>query len=66
VPYTRSYSTRHTFAAWALGCVTPELVVALMGHGLKEMVYEVYGKWKKDLQKDVDAIRRFTGDDFGN
>jgi len=37
-----------------------------MGHGLKEMVYEVYGKWKKDLQKDVDAIRRFTGDDFGN
>ena len=64
--YMRPYSTRHSFAAWSLAIgVIPDLIVDLMGHGSKEMIYERYGKWKKDLQKDVEKIRRFMGDDFG-
>ncbi len=66
VDHMKPYSTRHSFAAWSLAIgVIPDLVVELMGHGSKEMVYEVYGKWKKDLNKDVESIRRFMGDDYG-
>ena len=64
--YMRPYSTRHTYAAWSLAIgVIPDMLSDQMGHGSKEMVYEVYGKWKKDLQKDVDKIRQFMGEDFG-
>lgn len=64
--YMRPYSTRHTFAAWSLAIgVTPDHLVDQMGHGSKEMIYEVYGKWVKDLQKDVKKMRRFMGDDCG-
>lgn len=66
VQYMKPYSTRHTFAAWSLVAgILPDLLVDIMGHGSKEMVYEVYGKWREDLQKDAENIRHFFGEDFG-
>ena len=51
--YRKPYTTRHTFAAWSL-CLRmdPNRLVALMGHGSKQMIYEVYGKYVKGLEED--------------
>lgn len=66
VKYVKPYSTRHTFAAWALAVGFPmDNLVGLMGHASKEMIYEVYGKWKDGIEKDRNKIRDFFGEDFG-
>jgi integrase len=63
--YMVPYCTRHTFAAWALTVKMPPLKpVSLMGHGSKHMIYEVYGKYVEDLEKDAGKIRDYFGDDF--
>lgn len=62
VDYRNPYSTRHTFAAWSLVAgVHPEELVALMGHGSKRMVYEVYGKYVTGLRDDADEILEYFG-----
>lgn len=63
--YRKPYSTRHTFAAWALAinCDRNRLV-SLMGHASKQMVYETYGKYTDGLEKDKKAILDYFGDDF--
>lgn len=65
IPYRKPYSTRHTFAAWALTIRTDQnRLVDLMGHASKQMIYEVYGKYVKGLEEDRLAIFRYFGRDF--
>jgi integrase len=65
ITYRIPYATRHTFAAWALAAgIHPNRLVRLMGHGSKQMVYEVYGNYVEGLEKDEKAIRRYFGLDF--
>jgi integrase len=39
-------------------------LVKLMGHGSKQMVYEVYGKYVEGLEADAEEILAFFGPDF--
>lgn len=65
IPYRKPYTTRHTFAAWALAIrVDQNRLVGLMGHASKQMVYEVYGQYVEGLEKDRMAILRYFGRDF--
>lgn len=65
IQYRKPYTTRHTFAAWALtiGC-DPNRLVSLMGHSSKQMIYEVYGRYTEGLEKDRQAIQGSFGNDF--
>lgn len=66
VPYRRPYAMRHTFASWAfIVGVHPSRVVALMGHGSKQMVYEVYAPYAEGIEGDIAPIRGYLGLDFG-
>lgn len=63
IPYRRPYATRHTFALWHLVTGThPERLVSLMGHGSKQMVYEVYGKYTEGVEADAGKIRGYLGE----
>lgn len=65
LPHRSPYSTRHTFATWAIFCgMNPKEVAALMGHKDTRMFYEVYGRWRPGLQVDKEKIRAFFGEDF--
>jgi len=65
LPYKVPYAMRHSFAAWALTLrMDPNRLVDLMGHGSKEMVYDVYGKYVEDLEKDAGKILEYFGKDF--
>lgn len=65
IEYRVPYTTRHTFAAWALAIgIDPNKLVSLMGHGSKEMIYEVYGTYVKDLEKDAGKILEYFGKDL--
>ncbi len=65
VAYRVPYSTRHTFAAWSLTMnINPNKIVSLMGHGSKQMIYEVYGKYVEGLETDVGKISDYFGNDF--
>jgi len=65
LPYKVPYTMRHTFAAWALTLrMDHNKLVNLMGHGSKEMVYEVYGKYVEGLEKDAGKILEYFGRDF--
>lgn len=59
------YSLRHSFAAWALTLrIDPNKLVRLMGHGSKQMIYEVYGDYIEGLEEDHDQILHYFGPDF--
>ncbi len=65
IGYRVPYSTRHSFAAWALTLgMNPNKLVKRMGHGSKKMVYEVYGNYVEGLEKDADKILEYFGNDF--
>jgi len=65
LPYKVPYTTRHTFAAWALTLrMDPNKLVNLMGHSSKKMVYEVYGKYVEGLETDAGNILSYFGKDF--
>ena len=65
VKYRHTYATRHSFAEWCLvGGVHPERLIGLLGHGSKQMVYEVYGKYVAGIEKDTGQIRGYFGNDF--
>jgi len=67
IKYRVPYSTRHTFAAWALTLnMNPNKLVNLMGHGSKKMVYEVYGRYVDDLETDAGKILEYFGNDFNS
>jgi integrase len=42
----------------------PERLARLMGHGSKQMVYEIYGKYVEGLEIDRGLIRAYLGEDF--
>ena len=59
------YSLRHSFAAWALTLrIDPNKLVRLMGHGSKQMIYEVYGDYIEGLEEDYQDILHYFGPDF--
>jgi integrase len=59
------YSLRHSFAAGSLAIgVHPNRLVRLMGHGSKQMVYEVYGEYIDGLEQDAEKILDYFGPDF--
>ena len=59
------YSLRHSFAAWSLTLrIDPNRLVRLMGHGSKQMIYEVYGDYIEGLEQDHDKILHYFGPDF--
>ena len=63
--YTRPYTLRHTFAAWAMTLnIDINKLERLMGHGSKEMLYETYGKYVDSLEDDFDEILHYFGKDF--
>lgn len=65
IPYRPPYSIRHSFAAWSLLVgVEPLRLVKLMGHGSKKMVYEVYGDYVEDLERDFWDIVNYFGRDY--
>ena len=67
LPHKTPYIVRHTFAAWALTIRTdPNLLVNLMGHASKQMVYETYGNYVEGLEHDADKIYNYFGADFLN
>jgi len=51
IEYRKPYTTRHTFAAWALAIRTDQnRLVDLMGHASKQMIFEV---WRANSQTDI-------------
>ena len=65
IPYRPPYSIRHSFAAWCLLVgIEPLRLVKLMGHGSKQMVYEVYGNYTDGLESDFWDIVNYFGKDF--
>jgi integrase len=65
ISYRVPYTSRHTFAAWALVAgMNPEKLVDLMGHSTKKMVYETYGKYVGGLETDGGMIKAYFGSDF--
>ena len=65
VKYRKPYTTRHSFAAWALAIrVDQNRLVNLMGHGSKQMIYEVYGRYVEGLERDRLKILGYFGRDF--
>jgi len=65
IEYRKPYAVRHTFCAWSFAVgVHPNRLVKLMGHGSKKMVYEVYGEYVEDLEKDATKIAQYLGADF--
>jgi integrase len=59
------YSMRHSFAAWALILrIDSNRLVRLMGHGSKQMIYEVYGDYIEGLDEDFWQILQYFGQDF--
>jgi integrase len=63
--YKVPYTTRHSFAAWALTLrMDPNRLVNLMGHGSKKMIYEVYGNYVEGLETDAGKILDYFGKDF--
>jgi integrase len=65
VDYKVPYIMRHTFAAWSLTIgVDINRLENLMGHGSKQMIYEVYWKYVEGLETDAGNILDYYGKDF--
>lgn len=56
--YRVPYQSRHTFACWSLSAgANPAFIASQMGHENTKMVYEVYGKWIGELNRNqVDML----------
>ncbi|HGR4958677.1 TPA: tyrosine-type recombinase/integrase [Klebsiella aerogenes] len=56
--YRVPYQTRHTFACWALTAgANPSFIASQLGHENAKMIYEVYGKWIGELNRNqVDML----------
>jgi len=40
------------------------MLVYLMGHGSKQMVYEVYARYTEGIEEDAEKIRGYFGVDY--
>ncbi|MTC32425.1 DUF3596 domain-containing protein [Providencia alcalifaciens] len=57
VRHRKSYQTRHTYACWMLSAgANPAFIATQMGHSSAKMIYDVYGAWMKENDKDQIAI----------
>nr|WP_154325092.1 site-specific integrase [Pantoea sp. 201603H] len=57
IRYRKPYESRHTYACWALSAgANPLFVAEQMGHASAQMIFNVYGKWMSDKNKDQIAI----------
>ncbi len=67
LPYRRMYETRHTFASWALANgESPQWVAQTLGHSNTAMVYKVYGRYIRDLNRqDGSAFEAQYQKEFG-
>ncbi len=65
IAYKVPYTMRHSFAAWSLTIgIDINRLEKLMGHGSKQMLYEVYGKYVEGLETDAGKILEYFGKDF--
>lgn len=63
--YVRPYAMRHSFAGWSMTMrMDPGRLAYLMGHSTKKMVYERYGKYEEDLEKEAPLMLDYFGRDF--
>lgn len=63
--YRPPYSIRHSFAAWSLLVgIDPLRLVRLMGHGSKQMVFDVYGNYIDGLENDYWDVLNYFGKDY--
>ncbi len=63
--YVRPYAMRHSFAGWGMTQrMEAGRLAYLMGHSTKKMVYERYGKYVEDLEKDALHMLDYFGRDF--
>jgi integrase len=59
------YASRHTFVQWSLLIgMSKSRLVDLMGHSTKQMVDEVYGKYRPGLVDERERILDYLGEDF--
>ncbi|AIR66999.1 integrase [Cedecea neteri] len=55
--YRKAYQSRHTYACWSLTAgANPNFIASQMGHANAQMVYQVYGKWMTDNDREQLAI----------
>lgn len=53
----QAYQSRHTYACWSLTAgANPNFIASQMGHSNAQMVYQVYGKWMAESDRDQLAI----------
>lgn len=65
VAYKVPYTTWHSFAAWSLTIgVDMGRLEKLMDHASKQMLYEVYGKYREGLETDAGKILEYFGKDY--
>lgn len=65
IPYKVPFTTRHSFAAWALTLgFDPNRLVGLMGHASEKMIYGVYGNYVDGPEKDVELIGGYFSKGF--
>jgi integrase len=63
--YRVPYAARHSFTEWALLIgVTPSRLQAMMGHGSRKMINEVYGSYRDGLVGERTRILDYFGADF--
>ncbi|EPF16398.1 Site-specific recombinase XerD [Cedecea davisae] len=55
--YRKAYQSRHTYACWSLTAgANPNFIASQMGHANAQMVYQVYGRWMTDNDREQLAI----------
>ncbi|GAM11339.1 putative lambdoid prophage Rac integrase [Geobacter sp. OR-1] len=65
IAYRVPYVMRHNFAEWALLIgVAPSRLQAMMGHGSRKMINEVYGNYRDGLISERSRILEYFGADF--
>ncbi|AGE85791.1 tyrosine-type recombinase/integrase [Cronobacter sakazakii] len=65
VRYRKAYQSRHTYACWSLTAgANPNFIANQMGHANSQMVYQVYGSWMSDNNREQITILNQKLSDF--
>ena len=65
IRYVPPYSFRHSFCAYCeLMEIPTPVLIGLMGHVDKSMIDTRYGKYVTGLEKDLEGIKEYFGEDF--
>ncbi|WP_438288144.1 tyrosine-type recombinase/integrase [Edwardsiella tarda] len=55
--HRKAYQSRHTYACWSLAAgANPSFIASQMGHANAQMVFNVYGAWMEDNNKEQVAM----------